>query len=320
MVEILLIVITIFLALNMGASGFSVSFACSYGSGSICEKNSYIFYTLFLLLGAIIVGPRVVDTLVNKLTNIKDLNSAFLILLAASITMFLSNLSKIPQSTSLITVSSFVGAGLFYNNVIWKTFLKIIGVALVFSFLSFISTYFIGRKIFPLKNENLKFYEKAYIHNRKLENFMNFVSFYKSFAIGTNNVANVVAPFLLIYPIKPLIALGIFAPFFGIGSYLLGKGVLNTISKEVVPLGKISGTIVSSVSSTFVIIASLLGFPTPYVQFTTFSILGISSLKDGKIHTFFEKKIVKKIFFVWLLLPVMTIFLSYILHFLLIKK
>lgn len=52
------------------------------------------------------------------------------------------------------------------------------------------------------------------------------------------------------------------------------------MNKELL-LGQISAAIISIVTASFVIIASLLGFPTPYVQFTTFSVLAISSIKDG---------------------------------------
>ncbi|MCX7726068.1 MAG: hypothetical protein N2053_04385, partial [Chitinispirillaceae bacterium] len=59
--------IAIFLALNMGASGFSVSFTPSYGSGIVKIRKATLLYALFLTIGAILVGSRVVTTLQKKL-------------------------------------------------------------------------------------------------------------------------------------------------------------------------------------------------------------------------------------------------------------
>lgn len=316
---ILLIVISVFLAMNMGASGFSISFTPSYGSGLLTRKKASLFYTIFVLIGGVLIGPRVVATLTTKISQTSfGSYSGIIIIISSALMMFLSNLLKIPQSTSFITVAAFSGAAFYYSNVNWHTIIRILCIAVLFCVLAFLVTYFIKKIFYPPRNGNLWVYEKSVVHNDKLKKFIIFTDFYSAFAVGTNNIANVVAPLFLTFSFKPdVLFLGI-GLCFGIGSFIFGKRVISTISKEIIPIGQISAGIISFVSSSFVIIASLLGLPTPYAQFTTFSVLAISSVKDGFYLTY-KKSVVKKIFFVWFAGPVFTFLLSYLLHLLILE-
>lgn len=319
MFKVVLILISAFFALNMGISGFSISFASSYGSNILKKNEAVILYGLFVLIGAVLIGPRVVDTLANKIS-LQQISpiSGFLILLSASTMMFLSNLLKIPQSTSFVIVASFLGSGLYNGEVNWDTIIKILAVAAIFSILSFILTFLITRKFYPPSSKNLKLYENFHYHRGKFKKFIVLTDLYSAFGIGANNAASVVAPLAGSVGINPFLGLALAAPLFGFGAYVSGKKVINTVSKEIIPIGEISAAIVSFITATFVITASLLGLPTPFVQFTTFSILAISCVKDGVRNTF-GKVIFKKIISVWLLVPLATTFISFILHFIFVK-
>ncbi|MCM8784925.1 MAG: inorganic phosphate transporter [Candidatus Omnitrophica bacterium] len=313
---IILPIISLFLGMNMGASGFSVSFTPSYGSGILTRKKASLLYTIFILIGGILIGPRVINTLTTKisLTSYGEY-SGLIIIISSVLMMFVCNLLKIPQSTSFVTVSAFTGAAFYYHQVNWGVIIKIFSISVIFCILAFFITYFIKKIFYPPRNSNFRLYEKSIYHNDKLNKFIVWTNCYSAFAIGSNNIANVVAPVLLSVSVKPILYILSIGVFFGMGSLIFGKGVINTISKEIIPIGKISAGIISLVTSTFVIIASSLGLPTPYVQFTTFSVLAVSSVKDGFYLTY-KKAVVKKIFFVWILIPVLTFLLSYLLHFL----
>ena len=314
MISLLLIITSVFLALNMGISGFSVSFSPSYGSRLLDKRKAAVLYGLCVLAGGVLIGPRVIQTLLGKIS-LQQINplSGLLILVSAGAMMFLSNLLKIPQSTSFVTVAAFLGAGLYYRKVNWMTILIILSVAVVFSLLSFMITFWFKRKIYPPRQKNFRVYEKFHLHRSNLKRFIILTDLYSAFGIGTNNVANVVAPLVGSMPISPVFALVLAAPLFGVGAYLSGDKVINTVSRDIIPIGEISATIISLITASFVIIASLLGLPTPYVQFTTFSILAVSCVKDGVAHTL-GKAIFKKIIFVWILVPLFTVALSLLLH------
>lgn len=318
-ISLVLILVSVFVALNMGVSGFSVSFTPSYGSRLLTKSKAAVLYGLCVFAGGLLIGSRVVGTLVNKIS-LEHINptSGLLILFSAGATMFLSNVLKIPQSTSFVTVASFLGAGLYYRRVNWHMVFKIIIVAAVFSALSFIIAYLIKRKIYPPHRGNLYLYEKFHIHRNKFKNFIIWTDMYSAFGVGTNNVANVVAPLIGSLAVSPFLALAIFGPLFGLGAYISGERVLKTVSRDIVPLGEISAAIVSLITASFVIIASLLGLPAPYVQFTTFSVLAISSVKDGTRHTA-GKSVFKRMISAWIYVPLATVFLSFLLHLFFVK-
>ncbi|MCM8756828.1 MAG: inorganic phosphate transporter, partial [Candidatus Omnitrophica bacterium] len=121
-------------------------------------------------------------------------------------------------------------------------------------------------------------------------------------------------PLIATNMISPTVGFFIFSLLFGLGGFILGRGVLNTVSKEIVPLGVVSASIVSLVVTTFIIVCSLLGLPVPYVQFSTFSILAIHTLKEEKNHTqTMVHPITKKILKVWLFTPLLSILICYLL-------
>ncbi|MBM3709434.1 MAG: hypothetical protein FJW61_03315, partial [Actinobacteria bacterium] len=144
-----------------------------------------------------------------------------------------------------------------------------------------------------------------------------FTDFYSAFGIGTNNVANVVGPLMAVNLIKPVTGFLIFSFLFGLGGFILGRGVLNTVSKEIVPLGGISASVVSLVVSSIIITCSLLGLPAPYVQLSSLSILAIHTIKEEKNHKqILVHPTIKKILKVWLITPLVSILICYGLLFL----
>ncbi len=311
--------ISIFLAVNMGASGFSIAFTPSYASGIVKRKTAVFLFSVFVVAGAFLVGPRIVETLTSRLAGqITDPNSGLIILSSATLTMFLANLLKVPQSTSFVMVGAFAAAGLFFGEVNVRTLIEIFAFAVIFSALSFVVTYLAIRKFYPLTARNMVLHEKIVRNKTLIRRFILFTDCYSGFAIGTNNVANVIAPLLIggaIFNMPLLFVL--FALLFGAGALVMGKGNIDTLSRDIIPIGEVSAGIISLVTSNFVIVASLLGLPAPLVQFTTFSVLAISMVKDGFRQTS-GKKIVLRIFSVWLIVPVAAVAISWLMHYLLL--
>ena len=315
---ILLLVISVFWAMNMGASGLAVSFAPSVGSGVIKRKRAVIFFTIFVLLGSLLVGGRVAKTLSSKIIPQALITEpvVLIILLSAGVALFLANRIKIPQSTSIIIVGAFTGAGIYFRSLNVSMLLYLVSIWIGVSLLSYVFTHFLIAKIYPPRHGNLRFYEKFFSHENKLKKWTLLTDYYSAFGIGTNNVANVVGPLIAANLISPNLGFLFFSLIFGLGSIVFGKGVLNTVSKEIVPLGPVSASIVSLVVSTFIIVCSLLGLPAPYVQFSSLSILAVHTVKEEKNHIqTLQHPITVKILKVWLLTPIFSAAASYLLLF-----
>ncbi len=313
--NLLLSAVVIFFAINMGASGIAPSFAASWGAKLVEKRNALLLFGIFVILGALFLGRNVTLTLGKNLLPQQFINFkvALIILTAACLSLFLANILKIPQSTSQVTVGALVGAGLFFKHLYVKTLLlKIIPMWIILPLLSYIFTFLLYRKIYPPDHDNLHIYQRIFANEKKLKRASLIVACYVAFAIGTNNVANAVGPLYGAGILGIISGLILIAPLFGVGAWLMGKGTLETAGTEIVPLGAFSGTLVSFVTATLLIFASLLGIPQSLVQLNLASIFAISSIKNGHRYTL-DQHITRKTFIVWVITPLLSAAISYLL-------
>ncbi|OGW71332.1 MAG: hypothetical protein A2047_03685 [Omnitrophica bacterium GWA2_41_15] len=306
----------------MGASGIAPSFAAVYGSRLVKKKNSLILFAVFVILGAVLLGKNVTLTLGKGLLpkELMSFDAVLIILGSSALSLFLANILKIPQSTSQVTVMAIVGVGLYFQQLnLTALFMKILPAWILLPLLSYILTFALYRTIYPPEHNNLHIYEKIFANEKKMRLSALIVSCYVAFAIGTNNVANAVGPLFGAGILNIFSGLFLVAPLFGIGAWLLGKGPLDTAGREIVPLGLVSSTLVAFVTATLLIFASLFSIPQSLVQLNLAAIFAISCLKNGHKYTW-DKNIVKKTFFVWIITPLLSITTSYILALLFLKR
>lgn len=307
----------------MGASGIAPSFASTYGGRIIKKRNAFFLFGVFVILGAVALGRNVAITLGKGLLpkEVMSFDVVLAVLTAATLSLFLANILKIPQSTSQVTVGAIVGAGLYFGQINLKALcFKIFPMWVILPLLSYILTLLVYRMVYPPERNNFHIYEKIFANEKKMKISALVVSAYVSFAIGTNNVGNAVGPLFGAGLVNIGAGLLTIASFFGIGAFLMGHGPLETAGKEIVPLGPMSSTLVSFVTATLLIIASILGIPQSLVQLNLASIFAISCLKNGHRYTW-DQSIVKKTFFVWLITPLLSVITSYLLlNLLVIRK
>jgi len=319
---ILLTSVVIFFAMNMGASGIAPSFAASYGSRMVKKNAALVIFAIFVIIGSSLLGRNVAITLGKGLIpqELISFNAVLIILTSAAISLFLANILKIPQSTSQVTVGAIVGTGLYLQHLHTKAlFVKILPMWVILPLSSYLLTFLLYKVIYPPEHDNLHIYQKMFANEKKLKTSSLAASCYVAFAIGTNNVANAVGP---LYGAGILdIGTGLFfiAPIFGIGAWLMGNGPLETAGREIVPLGKVSGTLVSFVTASLLIFASILGIPQSLVQLNLASIFAISSVKNGHKYTL-DQHLTKKTFIVWAVTPILSVIIAYLLSVLFLKR
>jgi len=226
---------------------------------------------------------------------------------------------KIPQSTSQVTVGAVVGVGLFLKHIHTKLlFFKILPMWFVLPILSYVLTLFVCKLIYPPEHDNLHIYQMMFANEKKLRISSLIASCYVAFAIGSNNVANAVGPLFGAGILGINSGLIFIAPLFGIGAWLLGKGPIESAAREIVPLGAVSATLVSFVTATLLIAASLLGIPQSLVQLNLASIFAISCVKEGHKYTL-DQHLTQKTFIVWAITPLLSIGVAYLLSVLFLK-
>lgn len=308
----LLLLLSIWLAINFGGSSFGPSFASPYGCGIISKKKAIILYLIFVLLGSICLGKFVTTTLSSRIipTEAFSIPIAIAVIFSTSISVFIANLLHIPQSTSITIVAALTGVGIRIGQVHIKTLLHIVPFWLLLPLISFFVTLLLGKYIYPPREQNFWLYEKVISHQNRLKKFVLIASCYNAFAIGSNNVPNVAGPIVGSGILPSIFALGLFGILFGIGGSIF-HGPLRTASTGIVPIGLMTATIISFVSGTLLIVASSLGIPQSFAMIKMSSIFAIGSLKDGHTTTFSNPNTYKT-YIVWIISPVISLITAYL--------
>ncbi len=102
------------MAVNMGGANFAASFAAAFGGGILGKRQSALLFLFFVTIGAVCFGNHVALTLSHGIipAELMTWEAVAIILLTAGLSLFISNLFGIPQSTSLVTVAAIIGVGL----------------------------------------------------------------------------------------------------------------------------------------------------------------------------------------------------------------
>ncbi|MFQ5951947.1 MAG: anion permease [Candidatus Omnitrophota bacterium] len=309
----LLAILVTFFALNMGGGNFAASFAAAHGGGILSRRKAQALFVIFVFLGAVLVGRPVAKTLGTRIipSYFLQLDVVLIIIFTATISLLIANLLHVPQSTSLVTVGSIAGVGLYYKEIYGGTFLYLLLFWIFLPVAGYLLTYFLGKIVYPPRKGNFWIYEKLVNHKERLAAFVVVASCFNAFSVGTNNVANAVGPLAGAGIISTTLGLALIAPVFGLGS-LVFYGPLKTTSEKIVPLGLLSATILCIVTGSLMITASLLGVPQSFVMIKVASIFAIGGLKNGHKSTFVHP-VTKKTYLTWFITPVVAVIISFLL-------
>jgi PiT family inorganic phosphate transporter len=288
--------------------------------------------SVFVIIGAVASGSGASHTL-GKLGAITSLAGAFVVALAAAITVFIMTKYGLPVSTSQSIVGAIIGWNLFSSNPTSITTLSKIVMTWVLCpvLAAFFSVIFY--KLFKRSTGKIKlnlFLRYYYIRIGLLV-----VGAFGAYSLGANNIANVMGVFtnaielpslnLVIFTLnktQTLFLLGAIAISVGIFTY--SKNVMATVGNSLYKLSPATALIVV-LSSSFVLFlfASVslqnmlisLNLPTiPLVpvsssQAVVGAIIGIGVAKGDKNINYRK---LRRISFGWLLTPTISLILSYV--------
>ena len=323
-------IIAMLLAVTMGGSGTGPAFSAAYGANVLRKSLIPGLFGIMVFLGAILAGKGTAATMGKGLlaAEMMSFPVVSIILFSVAVSLLISNLAGIPQSTSQATVMSVVAPALYFNELnSEKLFLEIIPAWFILPIVSFLLSFIIGKYIYrPMRRKGLTL---SGAQNLKpiWNGLIVVMSLYVAFSIGANNVANASGPiasmtanelnisldknFLLIMILSTLVV----APCFGIGSSFFGYKILENTGKEIVLFGRFEAVIIAFVSASLLLFASLSkGIPSSLVQLNVAAILGIGVAKLGP-KSIFRRTEVRKFFLMWLIAPAIAFLLSLLLIF-----
>ncbi|MEA0563542.1 MULTISPECIES: inorganic phosphate transporter [Lysinibacillus] len=315
MLEYFAIAISLFFAMNIGASGAAASMGVAYGAGAIKKAwQALLLCAVGVFSGAILGGGEVVKTISSGIMPQEyiTVKIVVIILISATSSLFFANLLGIPLSTSEVTVGAVVGVGIAYKVLFVNSLLVIISFWIIVPLVAFIIALIFGKLLYKLQS-------RGQLKDRPILTILLVLAgFFEAFSAGMNNVANAVGPLVGAGMMDVTTGIILGGAFVAIGAMLLGKRVLETNGKKIVRFKKAEGILISSTGALLVGISSIFGLPVPLTQVTSSSIIGMGMAQNGK--QIFHQHIVKKIIRIWIVSPIFSLAISYFLVQLFLEK
>lgn len=223
-----------FLGWSLGANDASNVFGTAVGSRMLRFRTAAIICCSFIILGAVFSGAGTTQTL-GQLGEINAVAGAFVVAFAAAMSVYLMTLARYPVSTSQAIVGAIIGWNLFTGSptdsnalfrivITWIACPILAGIIAVVSY-KVVSFIILKRKIQMFKLDEMTRYGLI------------LVGALGAYALGANNIANVVGVFL---PVSPFNEVELFAgiyvspaqQLFFLGSLAISVGVV-TYSRRV---------------------------------------------------------------------------------------
>lgn len=315
MSQMVLIIITIgialFFAMNIGASGAAATMGPAYGSGAIKNKRlALALVGLGALLGAVLGSEAVIKTIGEGIIPTSHLNveTVFVILAGATLTLFFANMIGIPLSTSEVTIGSIVGVGIAFQALYINSLLFIVSFWIIVPVVAFMIAFVLG-KIISFAERKWPQLKGTGKWKGVLAALLIITGFIEAFSAGMNNVANAIGPLVGADMLNQSLAMWLGGICLALGAIFLGGKVIETNGKKITSLSLLQGSAVSGTGGTLVIIASVFGIPVPLTQATTSAIVGVGVAEHGA--RLWHKQVITKIAKVWVVSPLFSLVISY---------
>jgi len=310
------ILLSLFLALNIGANNSAASMATAYGAGARTKKQSLMLIAIFALLGAVIAGAPVVKTLGIGLVSSEVLSShvvlVLIVLVIAIIFVLWANVIRIPIATTHAVVCAIAGVGIYTSSLNGKKFTEILIWWITAPIVAWVINYLLAKHFYfkTLHYLAANYNEKTI--NRILTVMITVSGSFLAFSAGANNSANAVGPIVGLGLIDPYVGSVLAGVAMGIGAILLGGRVLDTVGKEITEICILRAASVEFTGAGMILLASVYGIPVSIAEIVTSGIIGFSCAQQGFGVTARNRHVVRIAFF-WFFIPIFAVGASYLL-------
>lgn len=312
---IISIIIAGLLALNIGANNSAASMANAYGAGIRTKWESLIIISVFVLLGAIVAGAPVVQTMGRGLVPSEILSDnsglVLIVLLLGMLFIAWANFAKVPIATTQAIVCAIVGVGIYTRSLHTEKFIEIV-------------IWWIAAPLFMLVVNYLiaKFFYFRIIHylatnyredkvNRILGIFLTISGAGIAFSAGANNSANAIGPIVGLGVIESSPGALIAGVAMAIGVILLGSRVLETVGKQITEICVVRAISVEVTGGILILAASFAGIPVSVSEIIVAGIVGFSLAQHGFALTAKNRNVMRIAFFA-VIVPFIAVGLSYV--------
>ena len=286
----------IFLGWSLGANDSANVFGTGVATGSIKYRTAIFLTALFVLLGAILEGPKCMG-IVTQLSRLLA-TDAFYCALAAALTMTMLTYFAIPASTSQAIVGAVIGAGLLSGSADFSKLYKVVSCWIFTPICGLIMGYLLHRVLAYILDRTIK----GMTHRNFLYSVGIVVSgCYGAYSLGANNVANVTGIYVGSGFLSPESASIIGGMSIAIGVLTYSKRVMLTIGKGIVPLDPFSALVVVLAEALTLHLFTQIGVPVSSSQAVVGAVVGVGII--GDVQTVSLRMLVK-IGAGWVLTPI----------------
>jgi len=241
-----------FLGWSLGANDASNVFGTAVGSRMIRFRTAAIYCSIFVILGAVISGAGASHTL-GKLGAVNAIAGAFIVAFSAALSVYLMTVARFPVSTSQAIVGAIIGWNFFSGSVTdMGALTKIVSTWVLCPLLS------AGIAILLYLATSFSI-TRFRVHMFKLDIITRYslllAGIFGSYALGANNIANVMGVFVPVAPFDTLYFFGMsLSPaqqlfFIGgvaiaVGVFTYSKRVMLTVGSGIFALTPVSAAVV----------------------------------------------------------------------------
>ena len=312
-----------FMGWSVGTNDAANVFGTAVGTKVMQFKTAAILTAVFAVLGALISGRTVIDSLGGyAAANAVDSGlSAFIVMLVAAVIVTLMTVVKAPVSTSQCLVGAIMGWGLSQGMA------DLSRTAGFFSawVISPVATMFVSLALCWVAQ---RFIEKRVKGLAAYDTFIKIgflaAGIFAAYSMGANNAGNATGIYLFVgvfdgpaQALSNLLGFEITLPVFaalvgglsiGIGAFF-SKRVMLTVGESITKLSPLNGFLVVLASALTLQVFSLFGYPISTSQAVVGAVMGAGFSKG---HRDLDFKVLGRIFIAWLGTPTIAGLATYV--------
>ncbi len=293
----------------LGSNDAANVFGTAVTTNVIKYRVAIVLTAIFVIIGALVDGYAGVENLSDYAyqSAVNTPLAAFLVMLAAGVTVSAMTFLTFPVSTSQCVIGAIVGWGIAFDIIDFSHTTQFvsawvitpIGACVICFFLCFITEKFLFKKISNLRAYSIVIKVGFYA-----------AGIFSAYSLGANNVANVTA----VYAGELGLLSGTGAALIGgctiaLGALTFSKRVMFTVGKRITDLSPLSGFLVTFSCAITVYVYAVIGIPVSSSQAVVGAVIGAGLINGVKNVDF---KILRNIFVAWFGTPVIAGTLSYL--------
>ncbi len=323
----------LFLGWSLGANDASNVFGTAVGAKMIRFRTAAICCSIFVILGAVVSGAGASHTL-GKLGAVNALGGAFVVAFSAALSVYVMTMARFPVSTSQAIVGAIIGWNFFTGALTDANSLTKIVSTWIFCPVLAALIAMVFYKIIAFAISTLKLH--MFWLDRFTRNGLLLAGIFGSYALGANNIANVMGVFVPVSPLSTISFGDLFVLsaaqqlfFLGgvaiaVGVFTYSKRVMTTVGSGIMDLSPVAALVAVTAHSIVLFLFSSQGLETflqshglptiPLVpvsssQAIVGAVIGMGLLRGGKNINW---KLVGGISSGWVVTPIIAAAVSFI--------